>query len=123
MVCYYVLITCYGSQSDLFCSIPKHDERGHVKGKEQALTTVKTLLSVVLRPVEVASFRAKVLAKVVSAALSVMVVSVYSKNQSQLMTHSSQVSQRLTMRRDCAVACVCLTLDGCSPALRLAGRG
>lgn len=87
------------------------------------LTTVKTLLSVVLRPVEVASFKAKVLAKVVSAAFSVIVVSVYSKSSSQLVTHSSQASKRLTMRRDRAVACVCLTLDGCSPALCLSGRG
>lgn len=48
------------------------------------LTTVKTLLSVVLRPVEVASFRAKVLANVVSAAFSVIVVSVYSNIQVSL---------------------------------------
>lgn len=87
------------------------------------LTTVKTLLSVVLRPVEVASFRAKVLANVVSAAFSVIVVSVYSKHSSQLATHSGPLSKRLTMRCDGAVARMCLTLDGCSPALRLAGRG
>ena len=36
MVCYYVLITCYGSQSDLFYSIPKHDEPGNVKEKNGA---------------------------------------------------------------------------------------
>lgn len=38
-------------------------------------------------------------------------------------THSSPADRRLTMRRDGAIACLCLTLDGRSPTLRLAGRG
>lgn len=44
------------------------------------VVTVKTLLSDVLRPVEVASFRANVLANVASAAFSVIVLSVYSED-------------------------------------------
>jgi hypothetical protein len=31
----YVLITCYGCQSDVFCNIPKYDGRGTVKGEER----------------------------------------------------------------------------------------
>lgn len=45
--------------------------------------TVKTLLSDVSRPEEVASVRTNVPAKVVSAAFRVIVVSVYSANLSQ----------------------------------------
>lgn len=50
--------------------------------------TVKTLLSDVLRPVEVASFMASVLANVVSAAFNVIVVSVYSGDWDQLPIHA-----------------------------------
>lgn len=56
------------------------------------VVTVKTLLSDVLRPVEVASFRANVFAKVVSAAFSVIVVSEYSADAGQLTRHTQDQS-------------------------------
>lgn len=50
-------------------------------------------------------------------------IGVLCKFGSAYETYSSPVNTRLTMRCDGAVTCVCLTLDSCSPTLRLAGRG
>lgn len=64
------------------------DQRLNVWAPMFIVVTVKTLLSDVLRPVEVASFRANVLANVASAAFSVIVVSVYSEDSGQLSRHT-----------------------------------
>lgn len=81
------------------------DQRLNVWAPMFIVVTVKTLLSDVLRPVEVASFRANVLAKVVSAASSVIVVSEYTTDAGQLTRHksldSSQHKTYYALRRYC----------------------
>lgn len=86
------------------------------------VVTVKTLLSEVVNPVEVASFSANVLANVVSAAFKVIFVLMNSVYVYGKRCNGKYLgSWRLTVSCHGAFTSIVLTFDSCSPSLRIPG--